>query len=334
MLKILTILAALIGPVTCTVVTVPEKTVNTTVGGTVTLLCTYTTQTDATNLFIQWSFYSAQDKKTQVIYYSQRGQSYSYGEFKNRIQGANSTGNASITIFNMRASETGLYKCEVFNPEDPNAQIEKSVEVNVLVPPSQPHCVLRGTAERGHLISLYCFSEGGLPSPSYHWLHVSGDTVTPVTETYNPQTGIFIIGNLTRFEEGYYRCIASNLLGNSSCDINVSTSHSEGGIIVGALIAAILLAALICGIVWFLTSKEKRKKRKEKAAVKEMQDDAEREPMKAEYVAVPNQESAPVAPIPQSKASIETNEYVTPEEIEVAAVPENETQGAELQPVA
>ncbi|XP_015277283.1 PREDICTED: V-set and immunoglobulin domain-containing protein 1-like, partial [Gekko japonicus] len=206
-----------LGPLTCVVLTVPQKYVNTTVGGNITLLSTYTTQTDSSNLFIQWSFYSAQDRKlnTQAlcqymdekstrdcqkmvyvvdargrcswrhqIYFSQRGQASSYGEFRGRIQGVNSTGNASITIFNMRASETGIYTCEVFNPADSGTQGQKHVIVSVLVPPAQPHCSLRGTPEMGHLISLYCFSEGGLPSPTYRWDKVSGDIVTPVTDTY------------------------------------------------------------------------------------------------------------------------------------------------------
>nr|XP_056714931.1 V-set and immunoglobulin domain-containing protein 1-like [Euleptes europaea] len=334
MLKIFAIIAALIGPLRCAVVTVPEKAVNTTVGGNITLLCTYRTEMDSSNLFIQWTFYSAQEREKDVIYYSQRGQSYSYGEFKGRIQGANSTGNASITISNMQSSETGQYTCEVFNPADTGSQNEKTVIVSVLVPPSQPHCSLRGTPEMGHLISLYCFSEGGLPAPTYQWQKVSGDTVTPVTEAYNPKTGLFIIGNLTNFEEGYYRCTAANSLGNSSCHINVTSSHSESGVIVGALIAAILAAALICGIVWFLASKEKRKKRKEKAAMIETQEVVQKEPLNAEYTAGPNQESVPAAPVPRSKESTETNEYETPEEIEVAAAPENEIQEAEHQPVA
>lgn len=63
-------------------------------------------------------------------------------------------------------------------------------------------------------------------------------------------------------------------------------------------------------------------------------DVAQKEPMNAEYVAVPNQESVPAAAVPPSKESTETNEYVTPEEIEVATAPENEMQEAEHQSVA
>lgn len=71
------------------------------------------------------------DSLSQIYYYSE-GQSYSYGEFKNRITAATSPGNASITISNMQPSDTGSYTCEVFSPQGDAGQSQKSVIVNVL----------------------------------------------------------------------------------------------------------------------------------------------------------------------------------------------------------
>ncbi|XP_074988613.1 V-set and immunoglobulin domain-containing protein 1 isoform X3 [Caretta caretta] len=159
------------------------------------------------------------------IYYFQNGQAYEYGEFKNRINGTTNQGNASITISNMQPSDTGFYTCEVFNPQDSNGRNQKSVAVSVLVKPSQPHCSLRGTPETGHLVSLSCYSEEGMPAPTYQWYRVSGETLKPMTEQLNTKTGLFIIGNLTTFETGYYRCTASNSLGNSSCEVDLSAAH-------------------------------------------------------------------------------------------------------------
>ncbi|XP_015277282.1 PREDICTED: V-set and immunoglobulin domain-containing protein 1-like [Gekko japonicus] len=221
MLKSFAILAALAGPVWCVVVTVPEKTVKTTVGGNITLLCTYRTEMVAPDLLIQWNFYSAKEKDLTSIYFSQQGQSYSYGEFRGRIQGANSPGNASITIFNMRASETGAYTCEVFNPAVSNGLSEKYLVLSVLAPPSQPHCSSLGTPESGSSVSLHCFSEDGLPAPTYQWQKISGDTITPVTEPYNPKTGVLVLSHLADFEEGSYRCTAMNSLGRKSCQVSL-----------------------------------------------------------------------------------------------------------------
>ncbi|XP_066496295.1 V-set and immunoglobulin domain-containing protein 1 [Tiliqua scincoides] len=320
------------GPVSCLTVAVPVRSVNTTVGGNITLVCTYTTSIAPSNLAIEWSFYSRKQMGIKLIYYSTGSQSYSYGEFKGRIQGVNTTGTATITIFNMQPSDTGVYACEVFNPAE--GQSSKSIAVSVLAPPSQLQCGFSTSPEIGHNIALSCSAKIGLPPPTYVWHRVSGDTVKPVTESYNSQTGLFVIGNLTSFEEGYYQCTAMNSLGNTTCQTDVTMKHSESGIIVGALIGAILAAALICGIVWFLTSREKKKKRNEKIAASGMQTVAQKEPLTSEYVAVPSQEAAPVVSAPPSKESNETREYVAPEESEVVEEPENQIQILEHQPVA
>ncbi|KYO38269.1 V-set and immunoglobulin domain-containing protein 1 [Alligator mississippiensis] len=326
MLKIFTIIAALSGHISSVTVTVPQYPVNVTVGGNTTLLCTYTTSGSLENLFIQWTFYNAKEKQQSTIYFYQHGQSYEYGKFQNRITAATNPGNASITISNMQPSDTGLYNCEVLNPQDPNGQNQKSVVVRVLVKPSQPFCNIQGTPESNHFISLACHSQEGMPLPTYQWQRLSGNTVKPVTEQYNPETGLLIIGNLTTFETGHYLCTASNILGNSSCQLDLTEKHSEGSIIAGALIGAILAAVVICIIVWILTKKEK-KKRKEKATINEMQPMTEKQQTNLEYVDVPNEENIPTAAAPLTNT---TNEQSNPEEATVPGMPENEeVQGGE-----
>uniref|UniRef100_A0A8C8RCR5 V-set and immunoglobulin domain-containing protein 1 n=1 Tax=Pelusios castaneus TaxID=367368 RepID=A0A8C8RCR5_9SAUR len=320
------------GHVSGMIVTVPESTVNVTVGGNATLLCTYTTEGLPNSLFIQWSFYSAQEKQHQTIYYFQNGQAYEYGAFKNRINGTANQGNASITISNMQPSDTGLYTCEVFNPQEATGQNQKSVTVNVLVKPSQPHCSLRGTPETGHLVSLSCYSEEGLPAPTYQWYRVLGDTIKPMTEQLNTKTGLFIIGNLTTFETGYYRCVSYNSLGNNSCEIDLTATHSEGGVIAGALIGAILGAVVICLIVWYLNKREKKKKRNEKTANSEMQPITQKQEANVEYVNIPNQENELVAAVAPSREPNVANESSNAEEPAASGMSENdETQGVETQ---
>ncbi|NXD81121.1 VSIG1 protein, partial [Halcyon senegalensis] len=303
------------------VVTVPEKTVNVTTGGNATLLCTYTHSGPLGNLFIQWSFYSAKESQLHTIYYYVGGQSYTYGEFKGRITAATGPGNASITISNMQPSDTGSYTCEVFSPEGDTGQSQKSVIVSVLVKPSRPFCKVEGTPEKGHLIYLLCKCEEGLPQPSYRWYRVDENTLKPVTEQFNPKTGILYIGNLTTFETGYYRCVASNILGNSTCELDLTAKHSDGGIVVGALIGAILAAAIICVIVWVLTKKAKKKK----SSSSEMQEMAQKQ-SNAEYVQVPNEENIPATTVPPSNA---TNEYVSADEMASSGTPEKDERQEE-----
>uniref|UniRef100_A0A8C0J5A1 V-set and immunoglobulin domain-containing protein 1 n=1 Tax=Chelonoidis abingdonii TaxID=106734 RepID=A0A8C0J5A1_CHEAB len=307
MLKIFAIIAALSGYTSGVTVTVPQSTVNVTVGGNATLLCTYTTTGSVDSLFIQWSFYSAKEKQPQTIYYFQNGQ----------------------------PSDTGFYTCEVFNPQDSDGQNQKSVAVNVLVKPSQPHCSLRGTPETGHLVSLSCYSEEGMPAPTYQWYKVSGETLKPMTEQLNTKTGLLIIGNLTNFETGYYRCTATNSLGYSSCEVDLTAGHSEGGLIAGALIGAILGAVVICIIVWFLIKREKKKERKEKAANNEMRPMTQKQQANVEYANIPTQENESVATATPSREANAANEYSTAAETAASGMPENdEMQGVETQATA
>ncbi|XP_064014957.1 V-set and immunoglobulin domain-containing protein 1 [Pogoniulus pusillus] len=352
MLEVFPILAILTGHVSGVVVTVPEKTVNVTTGGNATLLCMYTSSGPLGNFFIQWSFYSAKESQLHTrspchgilsmddksvsqcqkmvyvtdargrcswrhkIYYYSGGQSYTYGEFKNRITAATGPGNASITISNMQPSDTGSYTCEVFSPQGDAGQSQKSMIVNVLVKPSNPFCKIEGMPEKGHLISLLCKCDEGFPHPTYHWYRVDENTLKPVTEQFNPNTGVLYIGNLTTFETGYYRCIASNLLGNSTCELDLTAKHSDSGIVVGSLIGAILAAAIICIVVWVLTKKAKNKT----SSSNEMQEMAQKQ-SNAEYVQVPNEENIPATTVPSSNA---TNEYPSVDETAASGTPEND----------
>ncbi|NXF01423.1 VSIG1 protein, partial [Smithornis capensis] len=309
------------GHVSSVVVTVPEKTVNVTTGGNATLLCTYTSSAPLGNFFIQWSFYSAKESQLHTIYYYSGGQSYSYGAFKNRITAATGPGNASITISNMQPSDTGSYTCEVFSPQGDAGQSQKSVIVSVLVKPSIPFCKIEGTPEKGHLIYLVCRCEEGLPHPTYRWYKADGNTLKPVTEQFNPNTGILYIGNLTTFETGYYRCIASNVLGNSTCELDLTAKHSDSGIVAGALIGAILAAAIICIIVWVLTKKAKNKK----SPNNEMQEMAQKQ-SNADYVQVPNEENIPATTVPSSNATLE---YPSVNETTAPGTPENDEKQEE-----
>uniref|UniRef100_A0A8C9L837 V-set and immunoglobulin domain-containing protein 1 n=1 Tax=Pavo cristatus TaxID=9049 RepID=A0A8C9L837_PAVCR len=298
------------------VVTIPEKTVNVKSGGNATLLCTYTSSQPLGNFFIQWSFYSAKESQLHTIYYYSEGQSYSYGEFKDRITAATSPGNASIMISNMQPSDTGSYTCEVFSPQDDAGQSQKSVIVNVLVKPSKPFCKIEGTPEKGHLIYLLCKCDQGLPHPTYRWYKVDENTLTPVTEHFNPNTGILYIGNLTTFETGHYRCIASNIMGNSTCELDLTSMHSDGNIVAGALIGAILAAVIICAIVWVLTKKAKKKK----SSSNEMQVMAQKQ-SNAEYAQVPNEENTPATTVLPSNAA---NEQPSADEAAASEAPEND----------
>ncbi|XP_051033975.1 V-set and immunoglobulin domain-containing protein 1 isoform X2 [Phodopus roborovskii] len=280
-------------------VTIPDSFMNVTVGSNVTLLCHYTTTvTSLDKLTIQWSFFHNKDMEpvshgsrpntegmeekavsqclkmvhardargrcswTSQIYYSEGGQASAIGQFKDRIIGWNNPGNASITILHMQPVDSGIYICDVNNPPDFVGKNQGILDVSVLVKPSKPFCTIQGRPEAGHPISLSCLSAFGTPSPVYYWYKIEGNTIVPVKESFNSATGVLVIGNLTSFEQGYYQCIAVNSLGNSSCEIDLTSSHPEVGVIIGAFIGALIGAAVIVSVVYFARNKVKAKQRK------------------------------------------------------------------------
>ncbi|NP_084457.2 V-set and immunoglobulin domain-containing protein 1 isoform 1 precursor [Mus musculus] len=262
--KVFLILNCLAGQVSMVQVTIPDTFVNVTVGSNVTLLCLYTTtEKSLEKLSIQWSFFHNKEMEEPIsIYYSEGGQASAIGQFKDRIIGATNPGNASITILHMQPADSGIYICDVNNPPDFVGKNQGLLDVTVLVKPSKPFCTIQGRPEAGHPISLSCLSAFGTPSPLYYWYKIEGNTIVPVKESFNTATGVLVIGNLTNFEQGYYQCTAINSLGNSSCEIDLTSSHPEVGIIIGALVGALIGAAVIICVVYFARNKVKSKQQK------------------------------------------------------------------------
>nr|KAF6493208.1 V-set and immunoglobulin domain containing 1 [Molossus molossus] len=228
--KVFLILNSLAGQVILVQVTIPNRVVNVTVGSNVTLVCTYTsTVTSRDNLSIQWSLHNNKESQPITIYYSEGGQAASIGRFKDRIEVSNEPDNASITIFHMQPEDSGTYTCDVNNPPDFDGNNQGILTVNVLVKPSKPFCSIQGIAETGRPISLSCHSMLGTPSPVYYWYKLEGRDIIPVENNVNPANGTLVIGNLTNFEQGYYQCIAINILGNSSCELDLTVSHRARG---------------------------------------------------------------------------------------------------------
>ncbi|XP_072285982.1 V-set and immunoglobulin domain-containing protein 1 isoform X1 [Pyxicephalus adspersus] len=254
-LRILALVSSFTGLAHCVTVTIPNPIINVTAGNSVTLSCAYTLATSNThNLLIQWNFFEAHSQLLVPVYFYQNGQSYPTGRFKNRVTGYNSTGNASITISNMQPQDTGFYICEVSNL--PDLLGTGHMQVIVQAPPSTPHCSIDGNMAVGHSVTLVCFSKLGMPQPVYTWNKVVNGVLMPVNAEQS--AGVLVIGNMTKFEDGYYRCTSSNNLGNATCELDLHTG-GEAGIVVAGIIGAMLLATIICVVIWFLVAKKKNK---------------------------------------------------------------------------
>ncbi|XP_011754387.1 V-set and immunoglobulin domain-containing protein 1 isoform X2 [Macaca nemestrina] len=217
--KVFLILSCLAGQVSVVQVTIPDSFVNVTVGSNVTLVCIYTTTVASRDQLSIQWSFFHKKEMEPVSIYFYQGG---------------------------QAVAIGQFKDRITGSNDP-------------VKPSKPLCSIQGRPETGHTISLSCLSALGTPSPVYYWYKLEGRDIVPVKENFNPTTGILVIGNLTNFEQGYYQCTAINRLGNSSCEIDLTSSHPEVGIIVGALIGSLVGAAIIISVVCFARNKAKAK---------------------------------------------------------------------------
>ncbi|XP_053329779.1 V-set and immunoglobulin domain-containing protein 1 isoform X2 [Spea bombifrons] len=259
--KVLILTWSLTGFVCSVQVTMQNPAVNVTAGQNVTLYCTYSPPGTSTNgVFIQWTTLQAHTQTTNSVYYFNNGQSSSSGNYKNRVTAYISPGNATITISNTQPQDTGMYYCEVI-VEGQNV-VQGSMQLTVLVAPSTPHCSMRGAVETGHYLSLFCFSEEGMPRPTYTWNLVDNGVLKPVPTNTNQQKGMLIVGNMSNFDDGYYRCTASNSLGNTSCELDLHTG-GEAGIILAGVIGAVVVASIIAAVIWFVIAKNKDKKQKQ-----------------------------------------------------------------------
>uniref|UniRef100_H0WU57 V-set and immunoglobulin domain-containing protein 1 n=1 Tax=Otolemur garnettii TaxID=30611 RepID=H0WU57_OTOGA len=250
------------GQVNVVQVTIPDTFVNATVGSDVTLICLYTTSaTSLDKLSIQWSVTHQKELEPISVYYFESGQGTGIGDFKDRVIASHNPGNASITISHVQPADSGVYICDVNNPPDFEGKNQGTLNVNVLVKPSKPLCSIQGRPELGHAIALSCLSAHGMPTPVYYWYKIQRNNIIPMKST-DPTTGTLVIGNVTNFEQGYYQCTAINSLGNSSCEIDLTTSHQEIAIIIGAVVGTVGGAAIIFCIVCLARKKTKANERK------------------------------------------------------------------------
>nr|XP_019941053.1 PREDICTED: V-set and immunoglobulin domain-containing protein 1-like [Paralichthys olivaceus] len=254
----LLVLASIIGRGELITVSTPHKSINVTVGGSVLLQCVFVTIPETTSLTIQWDFVSSASLKQ--VYYYQSGKDVIPRAYEGRIQPPSSPGtnkNASITIRNMQPSDSGVYSCEVHNFPDVDGKSQANIAVNVLERPSPPYCAVHGDVESGHLVTLTCHSELGSPTPTYIWTKLDqAKTRMPVLGQTNP-SGILKITNISQFQFGEYQCNATNVVGFSTCTIELTPEVGDG-VIAGAVIGALLGCVLIILVVWFIAHTVKR----------------------------------------------------------------------------
>ncbi|XP_023134643.1 V-set and immunoglobulin domain-containing protein 8b [Amphiprion ocellaris] len=247
-------------------------------GVTVNLGCTYTPgPQDTGELDIEWSNVSPDmTQKDQLLLEYSGGQTHHYGDpsLSERLNFITDPklGDASISIANVRLSDTATYQCKV--KKSPGVDMRK-VTLVVMVPPSVPKCWVEGGEERGGTVSLRCKSSQGSTPLSYVWRRESGGAM-PSTATQDPQSGELLIRNHTDNNIGSYVCEANNAVGTAQCKyaLHAYNPTNKVGVIVGAVIGALLLLLLLLLLIWLLICCC-HKRRYEKEVANEIREDVQ-----------------------------------------------------------
>uniref|UniRef100_A0A3Q4B7V1 Ig-like domain-containing protein n=1 Tax=Mola mola TaxID=94237 RepID=A0A3Q4B7V1_MOLML len=238
------------------VTTTGPQTIQKAQGETVSLGCTYTPgPQDTGELDIEWSNVSPDmTQKDQLILSYMGGKTLQYGDpsVSSRLSftGDPTQGDASIAISRVKASDTATYQCKV--KKVPGVDMRK-VTLVVMVPPSAPDCWVEGGEEKGAPVSLHCRSSQGSKPLSYVWTRETGGPM-PAAATQDLQAGELLITNHTDGNVGTYACEATNAVGRARCKyaLHAYNPTNKVGVIVGAVIGAILLLLLLLLLIWLL----------------------------------------------------------------------------------
>uniref|UniRef100_A0A8C6VT71 Immunoglobulin superfamily member 11 n=1 Tax=Naja naja TaxID=35670 RepID=A0A8C6VT71_NAJNA len=200
-------------------------------GQTAILPCTFTTSAALTNLNVIWMVtpLSNANQPEQVIIY-QGGQIFDgAAQFHGRVGFAKTmpTTSASIFINNTKLSDTGTYQCLVNNLPDRGGRNIGVIGLNVLVPPSAPDCRIQGSLNIGSDITLSCNSEEGIPRPTYNWERLENAPKLPPTSVQDLVQGTLLLRNISSLSSGRYQCMASNVIGSSTCSLEVQVITRE-----------------------------------------------------------------------------------------------------------
>nr|XP_046254300.1 hemicentin-1-like isoform X16 [Scatophagus argus] len=139
---------------------------------------------------------------------------------------------AELRLTNIQMSQSGNYSCQGFNQKTLRYETSQSSPVTVLEPVSNVMLAASSTdlVEFNSSVTLTCSSSGS--SLSFLWLNSSSE----VTESDGVQLtdggSNLTIVNVTRYDQGPFRCLVSNPVSNdSSNEVNLSISYGPDNVI-------------------------------------------------------------------------------------------------------
>uniref|UniRef100_UPI00358E19C6 coxsackievirus and adenovirus receptor-like n=1 Tax=Myxine glutinosa TaxID=7769 RepID=UPI00358E19C6 len=274
--SLVAILCFLSGSVHSVIVQVGQRKVESAMGSSVILQCSYHIESiDTGDIDVEWAKENAGAPDTIVITYSDR-QIFSEGKmYADRVSfiGDVTRGNASMKITNLLLSDSATYDCKVKSSRKVDRGL---VFLAVYEKPSEPVCSKSGSHSmtyEGTDLTLRCSSKQGSIPITYTWHRITGPSSkasgeVPSTSVQDVHKGTLLLRNVSTTMSGTYGCTATNRVWEGSCTVslNIISRFNRAGIIAGAVLGSLLALLLLLLLLWCCCCRRRRKHLEEDGA--------------------------------------------------------------------
>ncbi|XP_054643566.1 coxsackievirus and adenovirus receptor homolog [Dunckerocampus dactyliophorus] len=126
------------------------------------------------------------------------------------------SGDASITISNLRLSDTGTYYCNLIVISETYAQ---KIDLKVTKKPSKPECSVEWEFAEVYGARLKCRSSHDTLTLTYSWTKMDGNKMLPPQANVDATMGHLFVDTITEDDCGTYLCTVESLVGTQHCDV-------------------------------------------------------------------------------------------------------------------
>lgn len=231
------------------------------VGGSVTLSCHFILAPhDLGVLDIEWSIKPADvsQPETLFIWYAANQIFDNYDLFRARVQFVSpspASGNASITISDLKMTDTNTYQCKVRKLPGIKKHI---IHLNVLQRPAEPECYVEGDFELDHKAVFRCRSSQGSLPMWYTWSMDGTGKHLPHDSIVDNSEGDLFLTVTKELLPGTLVCTAINRVGMQSCQVAISVKKSAVVEISAAVVGLIVFIIIIIITILVIHNKRRR----------------------------------------------------------------------------
>uniref|UniRef100_A0A3Q3WVC5 Ig-like domain-containing protein n=1 Tax=Mola mola TaxID=94237 RepID=A0A3Q3WVC5_MOLML len=190
-------------------------------------------------------------EETLVIWYSGNHIYYNYDTFGHRVQFVSlhpASGNASISISDLKMTDTNTYKCKVRKLPGIESRI---IQLNVMERPTKTECYAEGVVELDRKIAFRCRCTEGSPPIWYAWSMDGTGKRLPCDAYVDSTQGDLFLTITKEVAPGTLVCTAHNPLGMTTCLVTLSLNSASVVTTAAAAGTVFVVLIVITNIIMF-----------------------------------------------------------------------------------